>query len=210
MYLNVLSFLHTGMSKVVEIISYLFLQLVYIDSITGSDALAPCVARVSATMTLSTLNRNNSVPAHLLLILTQIIRHIGPRPLSDTRMKSITRSFLSDVHQVTHSPLYQLFVTSSVLSFSCIFLNNSSRCHSVPIQVLSQTISACWCSGYVRPTLPIVWCAAASRYLSGWDQRPVAVHWTTHQTMKALPGPYGITQCAHSPPCANPRAGECR
>ena len=66
-YLHFMSFLHTDMTQVVEMLpssskirTYLFNMV----NIMCADVLAPCVARASATMILTTLTRIKSVPAN--------------------------------------------------------------------------------------------------------------------------------------------------
>ena len=60
MYLQFIAFFHTDMAQVVEILPHVF----YIVNIMGADVLATQGARALATMILSMLNQNNSVPAH--------------------------------------------------------------------------------------------------------------------------------------------------
>ena len=64
MYLQFISFLHIDMTQVVEILPYLKTRtcVFYTVKIMGADALVTQRARVSATMIMIMLNRNNSVP----------------------------------------------------------------------------------------------------------------------------------------------------
>ena len=64
MYLQFLSFLHTDMTQVVEILSCdKDKDLFYIVNIMGADVLATQGPRASATMILTYLNCDNLVPA---------------------------------------------------------------------------------------------------------------------------------------------------
>ena len=53
------------MVQIVELISHVRTSLFYSVNIMGADVLAPYVARASATMILTMLNRNDSVSACL-------------------------------------------------------------------------------------------------------------------------------------------------
>ena len=60
MYLQLLSFLHTDIKQVVEILP--LLRQEYIGNMVGTDVLVTQGARASATMIFTILNRNNSIP----------------------------------------------------------------------------------------------------------------------------------------------------
>ena len=88
MYLYFMSFLHVDMTKVVEILPMVRQELIffYMVNIMVADALAPCVARASATMISNMLNRINSVPARSGLL--RVARFYG---ISSAILKNVRR-----------------------------------------------------------------------------------------------------------------------
>ena len=66
MYLQFLSFLHTDITQVVEILPHVTqgLYLVYIVNILGADDLVMQGAGASATIILTSLDADNLVPTH--------------------------------------------------------------------------------------------------------------------------------------------------
>ena len=82
MYSQLISFLHTGIMQVAEIIPRVRQDLLYIINIMVVDVLATQGARASVTLIFTMLNPNNSVPvrqgqADLLVI--QNVTHINIR-----------------------------------------------------------------------------------------------------------------------------------